>query len=523
MIIMKKKKERKCKEKIIDDNNEEEEGKEMIIDDNNEGGGGEIKEEFKKIVFNKKLSDWDTINDYTNKHCLQVLLNDCYSKKIGEFTRILVHNEGEDKDAKAAPYRRRKHEEKTVIHWGQRKLLMSEIEFLSLKADDNTVVIYAGAAPGTHIKYLSGMFPTVTFYLVDPAPFTVKEDDKIKLFNCLFTDELATEWRTKLSEKGYTILFISDIRSADFDIQDNEEVEERVQADMEMQQNWHDLLEPLSSMLKFRLPYSSTDTTEYLSGDIYLPVWGPLTTSESRLITHPGKERKIYDNAIYESQMFYFNTITRPALYYHEISSNELDHCYDCRAEIHILSEYLKKYSINKSVDQLSTEISHNISIHRTLATGNVDPSRRRQVIRKNQWINGKPAYENYENFKYFNEDKNNNNNNYDNYNHNSSNRRRNNYDRYSSKRIIRSSNKYNDRYYSKQKYQNYDNNRYYNRNDRNDSYDPYDYRSKRNYGNGSRRRRIGEYRHRKTYEDYRKARSSKKSSNDNKNNNNND
>jgi hypothetical protein len=118
-----------------------------------------------------------------------------------------------------------------VLHWGQRKLLMSEIAFLmtmrccpkpsevvvppsSPEADgvasvvstvlsagdgrlgtgcdrpDCSVVscthehaagctrkrnvawlVYAGAAPGTHIPALAALFPGVHFVLVDPAPF----------------------------------------------------------------------------------------------------------------------------------------------------------------------------------------------------------------------------------------------------------------------------------------------------------------------------------------------------------------
>jgi hypothetical protein len=125
-------------------------------------------------------------------------------------------------------YRRRKDENKSVVHWGQRKLLMSEISFLSLMGCfpmtsdfscyprdsishvENALqaicsaghatdcearitcriegckhshapgcagnrctawLVYAGAAPGTHAPVLAAMFPGVRFLLVDPAPF----------------------------------------------------------------------------------------------------------------------------------------------------------------------------------------------------------------------------------------------------------------------------------------------------------------------------------------------------------------
>ncbi len=62
-----------------------------------------------------------------------------------------------------------------MLHWGQRKLLMSEIEFLTLHATPGCVVVYAGAAPGLHCAFLSDMFPEVRqFILVDPSPFSVR-------------------------------------------------------------------------------------------------------------------------------------------------------------------------------------------------------------------------------------------------------------------------------------------------------------------------------------------------------------
>ncbi len=89
------------------------------------------------------------------------------------------------------PYRRRQGEYKTVLHWGQRKLHVSEIEFLTEFGFPYCHVVYAGAASGTHIKQLSDMFPDVTFHLYDPSPFTVLPTERIRIHNELFTDEIA--------------------------------------------------------------------------------------------------------------------------------------------------------------------------------------------------------------------------------------------------------------------------------------------------------------------------------------------
>jgi hypothetical protein len=80
------------------------------------------------------------------------------------------------------PYYRRTDAVKTCLHWGQRKLLISKIKFLTIigsAALIDSTVVYAGAAPGTHIQLLSVLFPPVKFILVDPAPFTVKQTDRM--------------------------------------------------------------------------------------------------------------------------------------------------------------------------------------------------------------------------------------------------------------------------------------------------------------------------------------------------------
>jgi hypothetical protein len=53
-------------------------------------------------------------------------------------------------------------------HWGQRKLLLTEILFFTLHGKPNTTVIYAGAAPSDHMLFLSKMFKSYHFVLVDP-------------------------------------------------------------------------------------------------------------------------------------------------------------------------------------------------------------------------------------------------------------------------------------------------------------------------------------------------------------------
>jgi hypothetical protein len=147
-------------------------------------------------------------------------------------------------------------------------------------------------------------------------------------------------------------LLISDIRSADYNLMSHEEVEIAIKRDMEWQLNWHFLMKPIAGMYKFRLPWNDLEST-YLAGDIYFPVWGPQTTTESRLITTSFDLIK-WNHKDYLEKMFYFNNVTRCNIYHHNVCSEGLDHCYDCSSEVTILKTYTKKYSsqlFNQTVD----------------------------------------------------------------------------------------------------------------------------------------------------------------------------
>lgn len=302
-----------------------------------------------------------------------------------------------EEESPRIPYRSRRGEEKSVIHWGQRKLLMSEIEFLLLAPpplDKRCVVIYAGAAPGTHAKFLSDMFEEHRFVLVDPAGFHVQADgDRIITLNAFFTDELARQLKEQYTDDTWQILFVSDIRSSDHSRVSEAENERRIQQDMEDQAGWHRILRPYKSMLKFRLPYTP-GTTRYLQGEIFLPVWGPISTTECRLVVDTDADNRDYDHTEHEEKMAHFNTITRPALYPHGVRGCGIDHCYDCRAEIEILQNFLGATATNRRIARLSEQISFAISRNRTLADPNVDPVERIRAIRNSQWVNGKPVYE---------------------------------------------------------------------------------------------------------------------------------
>lgn len=262
---------------------------------------------------------------------------------------------------------------RSTIHNGQRKLLMTELYFLSkyyneFKDDENVVMIYAGSAPGTHIQYLSELFPQIQFILVDPNNFTVKETPKIKIYQEYFTNELAHTFKIEFS--NYTILFCSDIRRSDPDFMDNQRVEEVVKEDMQMQVNWAKILCSKLNIVKFRLPYShyirqgDNDKDIYPEGEILIQPWAPLTSSETRLIFKYDAPLIEYNSLKYENQMFWHNRIGRVMCYNRGIvhdEENGLDHCWDCSAEYNIIDLYLKNVNTNINILEISRYITYNV------------------------------------------------------------------------------------------------------------------------------------------------------------------
>ena len=270
-----------------------------------------------------------------------------------------------------------------VVHWGQRKLLLSEIEFLTLFLSEYTDkkpihVVYAGSAPGTHILYLSKLFPMINFELYDPRDFDTKlKSKRIKTHKQYFTDDTANEWRSS-KHLDKTILFISDIRTGDVSSMSSEEVEVQVKIDNQRQIDWYNIIMPKLSMFKFRLPYDSDNKTPYLDGDIYIQAYAPTNSTETRLIVGENAQMKIYDDREFEEQMFYFNNHERirnydNLLYKIPIKKKYgIRNDYDGASEVYILEKYLSISQpkseniilhIIRMINEISKELSENITL----------------------------------------------------------------------------------------------------------------------------------------------------------------
>jgi hypothetical protein len=295
--------------------------------------------------------------------------------------------------SKREKYRRRDGENMSNVHWGQRKLLISEIEFFTIYWDPklipNPICVYAGASPGTHIVMLSKMFPAFIFHLYDPRPFGIKATDKIILYNQKFTDEVAVTYANRKD-----IFFLSDIRTSDYrqiakdiylkyGIKDFDKFgnpygannivkpakrevdrihETNILGDMNMQQQWVMTMNPEHALLKFRLPYPYTindkmDTMQYLSGIVYWQPWVGKESVETRLKPIKGTggyEQSVWNLLENEEWAFYHNTVEREQNEYFNIFTGtndsiddpELLNDYDSVGEAFILRLYFQKLGI---------------------------------------------------------------------------------------------------------------------------------------------------------------------------------
>lgn len=247
----------------------------------------------------------------------------------------------------------------TNVHIGQRKLLLSEIQLLTEyfeKQSTPSVVLYVGAAPGTHLVLLSQMFPNVKFVLYDGARF----DPILKRFPETFelhegeSGFVTTPLVRTLAKRFASthMLFVSDIRLGD---DDKHAFEQGVVRDMQLQQEWMEILKPKMSLLKFRMSYNMKhgDKLTYTKGNLLYGIWAKPTSGETRLLVR-GKDvgkHVSYDFKDYEETMFFHNKFRRPYCFSLETSPPDIRRhvmspknvycpCYDCLAELNVLYRY---------------------------------------------------------------------------------------------------------------------------------------------------------------------------------------
>lgn len=224
------------------------------------------------------------------------------------------------------------------LHYGQRKLILSEIEFLSALLQQSTtsalplLVVYAGAANGSHLPFLFHLFPEVRFVLIDPAPFCdavlrISESlhPVVEIIEGYCTDELCMRLKRDYSS-SYRLVLVSDIRSGVPCRSTNREHTAMIMRDNAWQRGWYGSLGAECAMLKFHPPYprvqdpaspkyeaddDTPSSIDYIDGALLWGVWAPKSSSEVRLVVYGELKERTYDTVEFEEQCYHYNTTGR--------------------------------------------------------------------------------------------------------------------------------------------------------------------------------------------------------------------
>ena len=273
--------------------------------------------------------------------------------KFNKSTHYVIGDHSEKKD-----YTKSAHTENT--HWGQLKLFVSELVFLTHHYNPSGAsdVVYIGAAPGDHIRILSVLFPSITFHLYDASDFKpeVHNNARIKIYKRYFGENDIAEWKSK------RCFLISDIRTTSYDskktkltdIKNNEDI---VWKDMNLQRRWVEEIEPVYSLLKFRLPYAEKfelkkgKTRKYLDGTVYIQSFCKPLSSETRLCVAGDQiGERDWDILDYEKRLFFHNTERRHKhIFVNPIHDEDL-HVYP---EIGLFNDYDSVHLTNAVIDYL--------------------------------------------------------------------------------------------------------------------------------------------------------------------------
>ena len=292
--------------------------------------------------------------------------------------RFEARDETLNEDDEQLEYRRRRDDEKTCVSYGQRKLLLSLVSFLSKHTKNlaSPLLVYAGAAPGLNISIATHLFPNFEWHLYDPARFAISTDVKRNVFvyQKYFDDETAKYWAERRKDRH--LIFISDIRTADYTkAKDLNENEDNIEFDMRMQRTWVEILRPEITQLKFRLSYVLDEREkeyEYFDGIIYKQCFAPQTSTETRLVFAEISLKK-YDCEKYERQLFFHNAVTREKTKFlnEEADGIELVDDWDCSCEVNIWKDYLiflGKEVTKEEILTLSTEATKLLNVNKKQA-----------------------------------------------------------------------------------------------------------------------------------------------------------
>lgn len=300
------------------------------------------------------LKNEETYKETLRKRSMSGVIDDNYYKYIAEFNDALYFISPDEPELNDdTEYDSLKDSIYKGMTWGQMKLLSNSVLFLIMFWDPEEypepTVVYAGAGPGKNVGILGKMFPTITFHLYDPADnFSVRKSDKIFLHVEYFTNEIAKSWA------GKDVFLWSDIRrevKADT-LKDKIHKELMVIGDQEMQYEWHKIMNPIKSMLKFRMPNNQylTDLKkyDYLYGYVMDQPAKPSKSRETRLIP-VGNDKVTWDINKYINRLNYRNNLVRSETKFYNIfdgseddnQKGKYDNSFDTTFILSIFRDYL--------------------------------------------------------------------------------------------------------------------------------------------------------------------------------------
>ncbi len=244
-------------------------------------------------------------------------------------------------------------------HFGQRKLLLAEIEFLTMYGNKSDIILYIGAAPGIHLPFLSFLFPRHKFMLYDSEAFSsqVVAHKQMKIFKSYFGSNDAKEYA------GKSILFISGIRTVG--IQKGDKFEKGVLDNMRQQEGWIKVMRPAATMIKFRLPFFAKEKIKTIAGKLYLQAWAKQRSTECRMMILPEDINKTveYDPKEYEEILNYHNIVNRNVRKWEypielkEAPRGYATNSYDAAREVGIWHNYDPKGDVSKYIVMTNEQI----------------------------------------------------------------------------------------------------------------------------------------------------------------------
>jgi len=234
------------------------------------------------------------------------------------------------------------------IHYGQLKLLISEIEFL-INKNQKLFILYIGAAPGHHLTILSQCFPENIFICFDATKFGVNPSN-----NLIFKRRFFVDYDSEFYASLENLLLISDIRGnlsiENSEIQSFDKFEEEVSKNLEQQKNWVLDMKPQFSLLKFRFPFTVKNYT-YFPGEINFQVFAPVSSSETRLVVSRKdiEKQEVYDTEKYNNQLYFFNLCYRSKTFYEDepVFGISFDFCKTAKVIRELLKSMNEDFSDN--------------------------------------------------------------------------------------------------------------------------------------------------------------------------------